>query len=115
MALLNPYSISDTESTVYIPGKLYKKCGKYAINNINAIDVSKVMKYLEILNNKLLYKKVGFVLEKYKEVFNISDEFFFECKKRSGNTIGYYNLHAKDSLIFNAKWRLFVYKDMEEF
>ena len=47
--------------------------------------------------------------------FNISDEFFFECKKRSGNTIGYYNLHAKDSLIFNAKWRLFVYKDMEEF
>lgn len=26
------------------------------INNINAIDVSKVMKYLEILNNKLYIK-----------------------------------------------------------
>ena len=66
------------------------------------------------LNNKLLYKKVGFVLEKFKEIFNINDKFFFECKKQGGNIVGYYNLQAKDSLIFNAKWRLFVYKDMGE-
>lgn len=85
------------------------------INNISVIDDSKIMKYLESLNNKLLYKKVGFVLEKYKEKFNIKDEFFSKCKKKSGNTVGYYNLQAKGSLVFNAKWRLFVYKDMEEF
>ena len=67
------------------------------------------------LNNKLLYKKVGYVLEKFKETLNIQDEFFSECNKRSGNTVGYYNLKAKDILIFNAKWRLYVYKDMEVF
>lgn len=85
------------------------------INNINVIDEIKIMKYLESLNNKLLYKKVGYVLEKFKETLNIKDEFFSECNKRSGNTVGYYNLQAKDSLIFNAKWRLYVYKDTEEF
>ena len=85
------------------------------INNINIIDEIKIMKYLESLNNKLLYKKVGYVLEKFKETLNIQDEFFSECNKRSGNTVGYYNLKAKDALIFNAKWRLYVYKDMEVF
>ena len=85
------------------------------INNINIIDEIKIMKYLESLNNKLLYKKVGYVLEKFKETLNIQDEFFSECIKRSGNTVGYYNLKAKDVLIFNAKWRLYVYKDMEVF
>lgn len=85
------------------------------INNINIIDEIKIMKYLESLNNKLLYKKVGYVLEKFKETLNIQDEFFSECNKRSGNTVGYYNLKAKDVLIFNAKWRLYVYKDMEVF
>ena len=84
------------------------------INNINVIDDSKIMRYLESLNNKLLYKKVGFVLEKFKHALNISDNFFFECKERSRNIVGYYNLQAKESLVFNAKWRLFVYKDMEE-
>ena len=84
------------------------------INNINIIDENKILEYLESLNNKLLYKKVGFVLEKFKEIFNINDEFFYECKKLGGNIVGYYNLQAKDSLIFNAKWRLFVYKDMGE-
>lgn len=83
------------------------------INNINIIDDLKIMEYLESLNNKLLYKKVGFVLEKYKGALNINDDFFSECKKRSENIVGYYNLQAKDSLVFNAKWRLFVYKDME--
>ncbi len=83
------------------------------INNINNIDESKILIYLKSLNNKLLYKKVGFVLEKYKKTFEISDDFFLSCKEKSGNTVGYYNLQAKDALIFNAKWRLFVYKDME--
>ncbi|MBE6130340.1 MAG: hypothetical protein E7183_01260 [Erysipelotrichaceae bacterium] len=84
------------------------------INSINVIDESRVLNYLESLNNKLLYKKVGFVLEKYQDEFNISNDFFFECKKRSENIVGYYNLQAKESLVFNAKWRLFVYKDMGE-
>ena len=83
------------------------------INNISVIDEQKTIKYLESLNNKLLYKKVGYVLEKYKEKLYLTNDFFDECKKRSGNIVGYYNLQAKDSLIFNAKWRLFVYKEME--
>lgn len=82
------------------------------LNNINALDDIKILEYLESLNNKLLYKKVGFVLEKYKEVLNLNDDFFSECEKRSGNIVGYYNSQAKDSLIFNSKWRLFVYKDI---
>ena len=85
------------------------------INNIISVDGLKIMEYLESLNNKLLFKKVGFVLEKYKKVFNIGENFFVECKKRSKNIVGYYNLQAKDILVFNAKWRLFVYKDMEGF
>ena len=48
-------------------------------------------------------------------IYHIKDEFFSECNKRGGNTVGYYNLKAKDVLIFNAKWRLYVYKDMEVF
>lgn len=81
------------------------------INNINVIDESKIMIYLDSLNIKLLYKKVGFVLEKYKNTFEIDDEFFQKCKEKGENTVGYYNLQAKDVLIFNAKWRLFVYKE----
>ena len=83
------------------------------INNVNIIDEAKVIEYLDSLNNKLLYKKVGFVLEKYKVLFSLDNKFFDICMQKSGSIVGYYNLQAKESLIFNAKWRLYVYKDIE--
>ena len=48
----------------------------------------------------------------HPEILN-EDEFFSECIKRSGNTVGYYNLKAKDVLIFKASKELEIYNKEE--
>ena len=83
------------------------------ISNINNIQINKIINYLDSLNIKLLYKKVGYVLSKFKDKFQIDNEFFIYCKEKAGNSRGYYDASKKELLVYNSKWELYVYKDQE--
>src|SRR5690606_10880136 len=59
------------------------------------INISKLINYLNILNNKSLNKKIGFLLEKYKKI-DISKKIVFKDKN-------YVYLGLQNKII-NTKW-----------
>lgn len=99
-----------------------KDSGKYSdleetlncINLIPYISVNDILKYLKKINNKMLYKKVGIILSLFKEKFNIPNYFFDKCHKVSDSVKGYFDSN-KQALIYNSEWRIFIYKDLNNY
>lgn len=75
------------------------------------ISIKDILKYLEQVNSKMLYKKVGFILSLFKEQWNISESFFQKCHEVSDSVKGYFDKN-KEELVYNAEWRVFIYKDL---
>lgn len=96
-----------------------KDSGKYSdleetlncIKLIPYISTKDILKYLEQINSKMLYKKVGLILSLFKEHFNIPESFFDKCHEISDSVKGYFDKH-KESLVYNSEWKIFVYKDL---
>lgn len=99
-----------------------KDSGKYSdleetlncINLIPYISVNDILKYLKKINNKMLYKKVGIILSLFKEKFNIPNYFFDKCHEVSDSVKGYFDSN-KQALIYNSEWRIFIYKDLNNY
>lgn len=77
------------------------------INLIPFIVEEDILKYLEYINNKILYKKVGYVLSNFKEKKFITDAFFLKCLNNSNNVVGSFSSN-KNSLVYNKVWKLYV-------
>ncbi len=96
-----------------------KDSGKYSeleetlncIKLIPYISIKDILKYLEEINSKILYKKVGIILALFKEQFNISDSFFKKCHEISDAIKGHFDKN-KSSHIYNSEWKIFIYKDL---
>lgn len=84
------------------------------IKMLAMINTDTIMDYLNIKHNKLLYKKVGLILELFKDKFKIQDRFFEECKEKAGNIIGCFDSSKKEILKYNKKWRFYTYEDLEK-
>ena len=99
-----------------------KDSGKYSdleetlncINLIPYISINDILKYLKKINNKMLYKKVGIILSLFKEKFNIPNYFFDICHEVSDSVKGYFDSN-KQALIYNSEWRIFIYKDLNNY
>ncbi len=99
-----------------------KDSGKYCeleetlscINMIPYIKVNDILKYLEQINSKMLYKKVGIILSLFKEKLNISDSFFDKCHKISDSIKGHFDKN-KSAHIYNSEWKIFIYKDLKNY
>jgi predicted transcriptional regulator of viral defense system len=81
------------------------------INMIPYINEEDILKYLEIINSKILYKKVGIILSLFKEKFNISESFFVKCHDISDNIKGYFD-NNKQALVYNSLWKIYICKDL---
>ena len=76
-----------------------KDSGKYSeleetlncINMIPYISTKNILKYLEQINSKILYKKVGIILSLFKEKLNIPESFFDKCHEVSDSIKGYFD------------------------
>ncbi len=99
-----------------------KDSGKYCdleetlncINMITYISIKDVLKYLEQINSKMLYKKVGIILSLFKEKLNIPDYFFDKCHDASDLIKGYFDKN-KGSHVYNSEWKIYIYKDLNNY
>ncbi len=77
-----------------------------ALDQIKFIDESKLLLVLKSYNRVLLYQKVGFILEQFKEELSLSEKFFEECQKHLTNQVKYFLEDEYDSISYNSKWKL---------
>lgn len=111
--------VSSIERTIVDSIKDYRKYSDLeetlnCINQIPYISIDDILYYLEFIGSKLLYKKVGIVLSLFKEKLNIPDSFFEKCNSISNTVKGYFD-NNKDLLVYNSKWKMYVYKDLANY
>ena len=99
-----------------------KDSGKYCeleetlncINTIPYISIKDILKYLEQINSKMLYKKVGIILSLFKDKLNIPDSFFDICHEVSDSIKGHFDKN-KSAHVYNSEWKIFIYKDLKNY
>lgn len=84
------------------------------INSIPYISTNDILKYLEQINSKMLYKKVGIILSLSKNKLNIPDLFFKKCHEVSDSIKGYFD-KSKKAHVYNSEWKIFIYKDLKNY
>lgn len=99
-----------------------KDSGKYCdleetlncINLLPYISAKDILKYLELINSKILYKKVGAILSLFKDKLNIPNSFFEKCHEISDSIKGHFDKN-KNAHGYNSEWKIFIYKDLKNY
>lgn len=99
-----------------------KDSGKYCdleetlncINLLPYISAKDILKYLELINSKILYKKVGIILSLFKDKLNIPNSFFEKCHEISDPIKGHFDKN-KNAHVYNSEWKIFIYKDLKNY
>jgi predicted transcriptional regulator of viral defense system len=86
-----------------------------AIDMIESLNEEKLLEVLNTYNKVILYQKVGYVLEQFKEQLNLSDNFFIECQKHLTNQVKYLWENNTQYPVYNKKWQLIAPKDLRSF
>ncbi|GAE87917.1 hypothetical protein JCM21531_1323 [Acetivibrio straminisolvens JCM 21531] len=73
------------------------------------LNENELIKYLDAYNLQFLYQKTGFLMEHFKDQFQLSDEFISYCKSKIGKSTRYL---TKDSTKYLNKWRLVIPEDL---
>ncbi len=115
--IIRGVSVSSIERTIV---DSIKDSGKYSdleetlncISLIPHISIEDIEKYLEEIDSKMLYKKVGIILSLFKEKFKIPDAFFIKCHEISDSIKGHFDRNTT-AHVYNAEWKIFIYKDLE--
>jgi len=78
------------------------------------LDETKLAKYLEIYDKRILYKKAGYFMERYQQSLGITNDFLSHIEKKTGNTRSYLDEKAKNGNgILIKRWGLIVPKTLE--
>ncbi len=82
---------------------------------ITYMDSDKLIKYLKIYNIQFLYQKAGYILEQFKDDLKLTEKLFDVCRDNVFKSKRYLNGTDEKDLVYNAKWRLLVPKNLLEF
>lgn len=77
---------------------------------IPQLDESRLLEYLSAYDQKNLWQKAGYLLEQYRDLFRLSDDFFDICKQNMGVRKNY--LIEGDGLIYHPDWRMYAPEDL---
>jgi len=70
---------------------------------------NKLLEYLSSYGKQVLYQKTGYILEHFRELWNLSDNFFATCEAEIGKSKRYlYKTSAHEKIEYNRRWRLVV-------
>lgn len=75
------------------------------ITSLHSLDETKLLSYLDILNNPFVYQKTGFILSMYQDELQISDAFINACKEKIGNSKRYLT-NDKSDVVYSSEWKL---------
>jgi len=81
------------------------------LNLIGYLNEDNLLEYLVAYNKAILYKKVGFVLERFKEKLKLSNEFIENCNQKGKKHIGYLT-NKDESDFFHNYWNIYAPKDI---
>ena len=84
-----------------------------ALEQTKVLDEKKLLSVLESYNQVLLYQKVGYILEHFKEQLNISNDFFEICRSKLTNQIKYFLQDEYKEIEYNATWKLMATKNLK--
>lgn len=73
----------------------------------------KLLAYLDAYAKQVLYQKAGYILEHFRDTWNLSDNFFSACEARIGKSKRYlYKPTPHEKMEYNRRWRLVVPHDL---
>ena len=84
-----------------------------ALEQTKVLDEKKLLNVLESYNQVLLYQKVGYILEHFKEQLNLSNDFFEICRSKLTNQIKYFLQDEYKEIEYNATWKLMAPKNLK--
>jgi len=84
-----------------------------ALEQIKVLNEKKLLKVLNSYNKVLLYQKVGFLLEQYKDELGLSNEFFESCQRKLTNQTKYFLQDDYKEIEYNSKWKLMAPKNIK--
>ena len=84
-----------------------------ALEQTKVLDEKKLLSVLESYNQVLLYQKVGYILEHFKEQLNLSNDFFEICRSKLTNQIKYFLQDEYKEIEYNATWKLMAPKNLK--
>jgi predicted transcriptional regulator of viral defense system len=80
---------------------------------VPAVKEDKLLAYLAAYGKQVLYQKTGYILEHFRDVWNLSDAFFAACEARIGKSKRYLDKpHTHENMEYNRRWRLVVPTDL---
>lgn len=80
-----------------------------SLEMISFLSEEKLLKYLELSGKAVLYQKVGYILEHFKDSLKLSDYFFEVCCLRKGKSKRYFTKSANQNrMVYNSRWGLMV-------
>jgi predicted transcriptional regulator of viral defense system len=74
-----------------------------------SVKEEKLLTYLAAYEKQVMYQKVGYILEHFRDIWNVSDNFFAACESRIGKSKRYLHKPAANQEIeYNRRWRLVI-------
>ena len=84
-----------------------------ALEQIKYLNEKKILEILLDINKLVLYQKVGYLLELYNNQFELSDDFFKECKTHISKKVNYLIQYEFKETELNENWKLIVPKNLK--
>jgi len=83
------------------------------IEMIPFLDHLKLIEYLSCYNKTILFQKTGYILEHFKNMLKLPDDFFAFCRKHSAKNNRYFQYNVRDkSYALNETWALYAPRDL---
>lgn len=79
-----------------------------ALELISSLDEARLKDCLNAYGNGFLFKRVGYLLEQFKETIELSDSFFEFCKSKMTKTKQYYLKETYFNLVYHKDWKLYA-------
>ncbi|MDR1975071.1 MAG: hypothetical protein LBQ31_10470 [Bacteroidales bacterium] len=81
---------------------------------ITYVDENKLLDYLNHFNKQVLYQKAGFTLGYFQKEMKLSDDFFEQCKSKTGKSIRHLTYMSESDTYFK-EWKLYAPKNILSF
>jgi predicted transcriptional regulator of viral defense system len=81
---------------------------------ITCLKEEQLLTYLDTYRKQFLFQKAGFILSYFQKEMKLSDDFFKECRQKTGKSIRYLT-GTSESGIYHKEWKLYAPENILSF